>query len=384
MKSLRAVARRMVDRVTRGSVVRTLSETDGPFNQINHRIEHIQNWVGQINQRVEHTHSWVGQISPRVGHTESWVGQINQRVEHTYDWVTQINRRVDRLEAASIGRDQMYAHAPALGDRTRGVLSLLSPRNPVGHSLRRFGRDHDGGYMLLDDILASDGIAYSFGIADDVSWDLELAERGYQVFQYDHTIEALPTDHHNFQFHRLGICASSQSVPQMLPLDQIIEQNGHAGKRNMILKIDIEGLEWSILSAMPAHTLKQFDQIVIEYHMLDRLYEDSFYEVARQALTNIRKLFVPVHVHGNNYHDIKILGGVPVPQLLEVTYVRDGLIETAPCDRTFPTGLDQPNRPDRPDLFLGSFQFSRTIRDMPGSQYVNEQARREPGIAAVG
>lgn len=311
MKSFQPTLRRTIDRVVRGSMFRALSERDGPA-------------------------------------TSALIGFLHR--EHIY-------QRLDRLEAmlASAGSD--HVHAPALGERVRNLLSLISPMDPVGHHLRRFGRDHDGGYILLGDLLAVDGIAYSFGISDDVSWDYDLAECGYEVFQYDHTIESLPREHSNFHFHKLGLCASGREAPPMRSIDQIIDNNGHAGKRNMILKIDIEGDEWEVLSTIPSDRLRQFDQIVVEYHWLDRTYEDSFYATARRALANIGNLFVPIHVHGNNHYDIKVLGGVAVPQLIEVSYVRKGLVEMEPCRRTFPTELDQPNKADWPDLYLGSFRF---------------------------
>lgn len=311
MASFRSTLRPTIDRAVRGSIFRALKEREGPV------LSALTNFLHQ---------------------------------EHIY-------HRLDRLEEICVSTSREHAHTPALGERTRNVLRLISPHDATDNHLCRFGRNHDGGYVLLDDILASDGIAYSFGISDDVSWDYELAERGYEVFQYDHTIENLPTIHPNFRFNKLGLCPSGQARSQMLSIDQMINRNGHAGKRNMILKIDIEGDEWEVLSAAPPDTLAQFDQIVIEYHWLDRLYEDSFYATARRALQNVRALFTPIHVHGNNHYDIKVLGGVPVPQLIEVTYVRQGIAKTAPCTRTFPTDLDQPNKFDWPDLYLGSFQF---------------------------
>ena len=53
----------------------------------------------------------------------------------------------------------------------------------------KYGK-HDGGYILLDDFHEG-SIAYSFGISTDVTWDKEMASRGYDVFMYDHTIDKL-------------------------------------------------------------------------------------------------------------------------------------------------------------------------------------------------
>ena len=59
-----------------------------------------------------------------------------------------------------------------------------------GFDLVRTGKHYDGGYIMLDDFHAGD-IAYSFGICDDVSWDKDMASRGYDIFMYDHTIDMI-------------------------------------------------------------------------------------------------------------------------------------------------------------------------------------------------
>ena len=48
------------------------------------------------------------------------------------------------------------------------------------YRLIRIGRKNDGGYIMADDLRGS--VAYSFGISDDPSWDLAMAEHGYSVY----------------------------------------------------------------------------------------------------------------------------------------------------------------------------------------------------------
>lgn len=49
------------------------------------------------------------------------------------------------------------------------------------------------------------GIAYSLGISTDSPWDLEMAERGYKIYQYDGTIDHGPYEHPNIFFHKFNI-----------------------------------------------------------------------------------------------------------------------------------------------------------------------------------
>ena len=75
-----------------------------------------------------------------------------------------------------------------------------------GFSKKRIGRDFDGGYVMLDDFAGVEA-TYSFGIAQETSWDCGIADLGIDVFQYDHTIEALPEENPRFHWLRSGIGA---------------------------------------------------------------------------------------------------------------------------------------------------------------------------------
>ena len=72
----------------------------------------------------------------------------------------------------------------------------------------RLGAANDCGYVCLDDF---HGVvaALSLGIAAEVSWDAEMADRGLVIYQYDHTVEGPPHPHANFRFHRRQIGASA-------------------------------------------------------------------------------------------------------------------------------------------------------------------------------
>ncbi|MDR2776538.1 MAG: hypothetical protein LBB17_00620 [Puniceicoccales bacterium] len=63
-------------------------------------------------------------------------------------------------------------------------MKYFAPKDVVDKNLVRIGCDHDGGYIMVDDFGKCDA-AYSFGIGNDVSWDLDIAKRGIDVFMYD-------------------------------------------------------------------------------------------------------------------------------------------------------------------------------------------------------
>jgi hypothetical protein len=84
------------------------------------------------------------------------------------------------------------------------VLGMLRPHRAAGFSKIRVGRENDGGYVMLDDF-SGVSAAYSLGIKDDVSWDLQMADRGLTIYMYDHTIDALPMSHSRLHWTEAGI-----------------------------------------------------------------------------------------------------------------------------------------------------------------------------------
>jgi hypothetical protein len=235
-----------------------------------------------------------------------------------------------------------------------GILRMLEPVRICGLSKVRVGGTRDGGYVMLDDFANIDA-AYSLGIKDDVSWDLDIAVRDIDVFQYDHTIDKLPLEHPRFQWFKTGIAASpSDSFDS---LQNLIVANGHANCRNLLLKCDIEGAEWEMFDSMPIKNVEQFRQIVVEMHGWQGLRTPDFADLVRRVILKIVAHHRLVHVHGNNNRALAVIGGVAVPATMEMTFARLDDKGFLPSDETFPTPLDAPCWPYRADYHLGTFRF---------------------------
>jgi len=85
----------------------------------------------------------------------------------------------------------------------------------------------------LDDTAA----AYSLGINDDVSWDLDIAMRGIPVYQYDHTIAELPAEHELFNWKKLKIDVEPDLFHNIESLANQMHENGHAFCNDLILNL---------------------------------------------------------------------------------------------------------------------------------------------------
>lgn len=236
------------------------------------------------------------------------------------------------------------------------LLRMLRPYKVLNRDKTRIGRLFDGGYVMLDD-LEGVSAAYSFGINDDVTWDLDIARRGIPVFQYDHTINSLPEEHPLFAWKKVGISAKPDGEGGMQTIESIVRANGHEGANDLILKCDIEGAEWEVFRYTPAKVIRQFRQIVLEVHNMNYLVEWPHCENVRATFTNLFAHHRVVHVHGNNYGEWVILNGIPVPINMEFTLVRKDVGEFVVSDEVFPTELDMPCDSARADYYLGRFEF---------------------------
>lgn len=236
------------------------------------------------------------------------------------------------------------------------ALALLSPVKVAGFNKRRIGGLGDGGYVMLDD-LTDIGVCYSLGVGPDVSWDLDMAKRGAAIFQYDHTVEATPASHPNFRYFKIGITHDDALAPNLRRIDSLLRDNGHESRRDMVLKIDIEGHEWDSLLALSSPVLSQFRQILCELHGMRLLDSPTFRARAIDLFNKLRNTHHCIHVHGNNFGGMAIVAGTPIADVLELTFVRKSDHVFEPSDEVFPTPLDGPNNTNLPDLFLGTFHF---------------------------
>lgn len=235
-----------------------------------------------------------------------------------------------------------------------GLRALLKVMRPAedGPQLIRSGSDEDGGYLMLDDLSGCD-IAYSFGIADDVSWDKYMAARGFDVYMYDHTIQGLPEENEHFHWQKIGLAGIyREEQPELRTLPMLLRDNGHEQARHMILKMDIEGAELEVFANLPAGFLKAFDQILLELHDMN---DFDKYEALEASLNCLNASHQLVHVHGNNCSPLAFCGGLVMPDVIECTYLSKEKYKFQPDDTFYPDKLDQRNDWRWPDIMLGKW-----------------------------
>ena len=75
----------------------------------------------------------------------------------------------------------------------------------------------------------------------------------------------------------------------------------------------------------------------------------------RAALLNLSPSHRVVHVHANNFAPWAVVGGVPVPSVLELSFARLDTGSFSVSDEVFPRALDMPCLSKEADFYLGRF-----------------------------
>lgn len=238
-------------------------------------------------------------------------------------------------------------NTPEIRHRFQEITNLIKPKTVTNAPKLRVGNSSDGGYVCLNsfDNVSS---AVSLGIKDDVTWDLDIAKKGIEVYQYDYTIDALPENHPKFHFKKLKV--SAEDGEGEISVNSILSSNGLLKPKSVFLKMDIEGSEWDALLTTSDETLNSFTQIVCELHDLNLMANDQFYEKMIKVLRKLKNKFEVFHIHGNNCAPLLICSGAgTIPQVLEIGFANKEIFSFDDKDEVFPTSLDSPSSANIPD-----------------------------------
>ena len=197
------------------------------------------------------------------------------------------------------------------------IYHLIYPKKVIGKNRILIGNKSDGCYVLLDDF-KDIKYAYSFGIEKKIQFDKALADRGIDVYMYDHTINNLPYNNSRFHWKKIGIAGKNKTNNKLKTLEELILMNGHSLEKNMILKIDVEHCEWDSLKDLPDNILTQFKYIIIEYHFNIELNEAQLYYNVIKKLNKNHQVFY-IRCHGR--YRIVRFGNNIICQYLEVSYI---------------------------------------------------------------
>ena len=206
--------------------------------------------------------------------------------------------------------------------------------------------------------------ALSLGVSAYSPWDLEMANRGFLVLEFDASIENSPYPNHpNIKFFKqfVGAKDSNENGVQTIAFSRLLKECEFDTNAHNVLQCDIENAEWEILEQCDMSLLaRYFSQMTFEFH---QCYPDdeAGCEPRFRVLEKIREHFVPIWVHYNSAGDGLIIGelkgdrwiNLPFVPLMEVTYLRKDLLpkDAQPCKSgLYRLNTDSPNVAEIPDI----------------------------------
>lgn len=200
----------------------------------------------------------------------------------------------------------------------------------------RLGSDYGGWVVSLDGIM-KDSVVYSFGIGDDVSFDLELVNRCNLILHaFDPTPKStewvnknkLLLTHSNFVFHEYGLSdvdgeinfraikpggmnytvmmdsATAKGTHASLPckrLQTIMRELGH--EKIDILKLDIEGSEYRAIEDMAACNIRPV-QFLVEFH---HWFQGVGVSKTKRALKRLREMGYKLYSVSDSGHECSFI-----------------------------------------------------------------------------
>jgi len=230
--------------------------------------------------------------------------------------------------------------------------TLLQPYK-TNIPLIRAGGNHDGGYLLPDDLSDLDAV-YSPGVSESSDFEAFFLSQGLRCYLADNSVAAPPIQHKNISFERkhLGLWESEKEMS----LEYWVSSNTPRASE-LLLQMDIEGSEWAVLTHAPDNILKQFRIIIVEFHDIQKVFNNEGLALATQVLEKMLRSFEVVHVHPNNGGGYIKFRGKQVPRVIEVTFIRKDRVTSRELITKFPHNLDSPNLPMLPDEPLSSYLF---------------------------
>ena len=216
----------------------------------------------------------------------------------------------------------------------RAIRPLTSPEL----ELIRVGGPTDGGYVMAAPLTASGAV--SIGVGSDVSWDQDIGRQGIPVAMFDHTIRRPPDPVPGGTFHRIGI--GPIAATNIRTLDQLLAHAGFAGREDLLLKMDVEGAEWSALTQPGLADLQPFNQVVLELHGISGLKDEASAATILGAVEHLTRTHASIHVHANNYDDLVRFDHWWFPNAIEASFIRRDLLSQAQPASTMRTDLDAP------------------------------------------
>lgn len=169
----------------------------------------------------------------------------------------------------------------------------------------------------------------SIGVGNNIIFDMGIAKLGGTVWCFDHTVAPkLKKKYKNSIFYLPYGIMGKNPIPKCKTLREIIEMSDDSKIFNgAIFKMDCEGAEWDVLSSNSIKQLSTFDQIIVEFHNLEKFSDFNFAKMATGIFKKLQSEFFIAYIAPNNFTPIvKLADDTLWPFTLEVHFINKKLI----------------------------------------------------------
>lgn len=223
----------------------------------------------------------------------------------------------------------------------------------TNHRLIRIGEKNDGGY-LIPDILNEIKYCFSAGVGHTNKFETDLNKYEIKSFLADYSIDKNVRNLQQFDFLKKFITSYNDETSKNIN-SWIFEKISEKELNKTILKLDVEGSEYEILSSLDEKILQELKIVIIEFHGLEMIGDENTNKILLSILRKLFKYFYVVHIHPNNCCGIHYVSKFKVPSVLEVTYINKKSAKKKDGICMIPNKLDAKNVQKKSEILLSDY-----------------------------
>ena len=200
------------------------------------------------------------------------------------------------------------------------VLKLIRPTSCV-KNLCLMGNRNDGSYFIPEDISDIEAVI-SPGVGPTSVFEKSVYQKfGIKSILVDPTVEPVEEE---FVLEYISKFFGVRDDCENISLSSIISRNEF---QKIIVQMDIEGGEYSVISSLTPDDLKASKVWIVEFHFLNFLFLDFVQNIISDALRNLLTMNEPVWINVNDTSTVCKIGDMYIPSTVEVTFVNREFFE---------------------------------------------------------
>ncbi|PKQ45756.1 FkbM family methyltransferase [Confluentibacter flavum] len=239
------------------------------------------------------------------------------------------------------------------------ILELIKTVRPYETNLGlvRLGGIEDGGYVVPNDLIGIEA-CFSPGVDKESGFEIDCLKRGMQVYMADNSVDKPNIDSSKFNYNFIKKHIGTTSNEDYITFTDWVNSSNIETNRDLLLQMDIEGAEYLTILSADESIIKRFRIILIEFHFLERLWNDDFYSLVEPVFKKLLKTHTCIHIHPNNCSKIVKHNNIQIPPVLEFSFIRNDRFTNKEPQVNFPNELDNTNLNNIPDVILPKIWYA--------------------------